>query len=430
MSGSPKRTQYHLSPEAAQRQRDEKRRRAEERAAKKRAAAEQRRKEAFRREQVRVTESVTKVQQEAATFRQSPAGRCVARSLRQLELKLQQLAASSLANRKVISSVEQQLDQLRGELQQAIVQGRAAYDARLLERESALLLKKKYQVAADRQASQQFDPDGLKNVESMLRQIDSFLDRQNLTAARSRMTELGKTFAQHRAEVDKHRKAVLVKQRKAQAALEALQQTLADLKADTTVQRWAQPAVFELDTRIADVTKAISDSRFEFAMRRIPKLTREAKRILKAAEQQQEAHEEPEFIAETTANALRACGMQVQFVHRKCDDGKEEIVIRASDTEEDWTLDVCVPQAGTIAWYPNGFPRQVVPGTKGQQPASLCDKPVQHIQKVQEELRRQGVETGALTWEGQDPDLPIGAAKSTRSKTPYPSHSRLRRARR
>ncbi len=429
MSGSPKFTQYRLLAEAKQRQREEKRRRAEERAEEKRAAAEQRRQEAFRREQVRVTKSVTKVQQEAATFRQSPAGRCVAKSLGQLESELHRLAGSSLPSRKEIASVDRHLDRLRGELQQAVVQGRAAYDARLLEGEAASLLKKKYQVAADRQASNQFDPDGLKDVESMLRQIENFLDRQNLTAARRMMTELGKTFAQHRAEVDRHRNAVLVKQRNAQTALEALQQTLADLKADTTVQRWAKPAVYELDKHIADVSKAISSGRFEFAMRRIPKLTREAKRILKAAEQQQEAHDEPEFIAETTANALRACGLQVQFVHRKSDDGKEEIVIRASDTQEGRTLDVSVPRTGPLVWSPNGFPRQVVPGTKGQ-PASKCGDVVQQITRVQEELRRQGVETDALTWEGQDPDLPIGAAKSTRSKPQHHSHSRVRRARR
>ncbi len=429
MSGSPKYTQYRLSMEAEQRQRAEKRRRAEERAAKKRAAAEQRRKEAFRREQDRVTENVTKVQQAVATFRKSPAGRCVATSLDQLESELQRLAGTSLPGRKVIANVERHLERLRGELQNAVVRGRAAYDARQLEHEAALLLKRKYQVAADRQASRQFDPEGLENMESMLRQIENLLARQKLAAARRMMTELGKTFAQHRAEVDKHRKAVLVRQRKTQTALEDLQQQLADLKADTTVQRWAQPAVFELETRIVHVTKAISDGQFESAWRQISKLTSEAEQILKTAEQQQEAHDEPEFIAETTANALRACGLQVNLVHRKCDDGKEEIVIRASGTEEGRTLDVSVPRKGPLVWSPNGFPMKVVPGTNGQ-PASVCDVAVKQIQEVQEELRRHGVETDALTWEGQDPHLPIGTAKSTRSKSPHHSHSRLRRARR
>jgi hypothetical protein len=422
MSSSPKYSSVSVSEEVAQRLREKNRRQAEERAARRAAEAKRRREEQLRQAQTAFKVRLAEGKKEVAAFDATPASHHVTESLRQLQTRLAQIEQKAPANEEELARAEKELHRVRRDLQQTIVQGKAVQDAQNLEQEAATVLKWKYQAAEDRQGSRQYDPDGLAQFEAALRKVEDQLARHDLAGVRGAMTAVGRQFEQHRAEVEKRHSVWLARKQASEAALARLQERVASLQSDAVVQRWQAPAVADISGRAGQLTKIIENGQCDHATKEAEKLLAEAERVLKAAEERQRDQEKQDYIAQSTVAALQACGFMIDGISQVPQGTSTDILIQVyrPDGRE---LAVSVPQEGAIRWSVNGFPMQVVAGSNGQ-PAATCDEAVDQIKAIQDRLSTDyGVETCALTWAGQDPNLPT---KPTKSRGRSASHNSQR----
>lgn len=429
MSSSPKYSDVQLSEETARRQREENRRRAEERAAQRVAEAERRRKERLRQGQAAFKVRLGERKKEIAAFVGTPASRHVADSLRQLQARLAQIEQKAPASEDDLARAEKNLHHVRQELKQIVVQGKAAQDAQDLEQEAATVLRWKYQAAEDRQGSRQFDPAGLAQFEAALRKVEDQVAGGALAGARRAMTAVGRQFEQHRAEVEKRRGLWLARKQASEAALARLLERIAGLQSDVVAQRWEAPAIADISERAGQVSKIVENGQLEQTTRETDKLLAEAERVLRAAEERQCRQEKQDYIAESTVAALQACGFMVDGISQSPQGAGTDILIQVHKMDGRG-LAVSVPhQEGAIKWeVRGGFPMQVIPGSNGQ-PAAVCDEAVNEIKEVQERLDKDyGVETCALTWASQDPNLPIKAAKDRNRRVSH-NAQRTREAR-
>lgn len=390
-------------------------RHAAERRAERAAETERRRRELTeRRRQGLQAELATAVAQ-LDTFAQSATGKRVEEELQSIRGNLAGLAQRALCDDGEIVAAAKQLKVLRKHLAESIAQAEASELAAQVGQQQAALRHLKREAAVGRLLSRRFDPNGLHEVETIVRAVESHLRRNDLAKAEEEMARLKESFVRHRARVEQEQECYNRLQEEANSDVAAAQERVAPLMVDQVVRRWCASDLEELGRRVAQLEGSVSAGRFAQVHQDFKSLVADADKLVAAAEDAQRLQDQRDYVARSLVESLGELGFWVQQL--PVEQPSADATIRATRSDGR-AITVSVPLDGSLRWAVEGFPTEVLIGSDGQ-PAQACDVAAKQIEAVKSYLEQRGVATGELLWKGKDPNRPATTAKALPRSNAY-----------
>lgn len=381
-------------------------RHAAERRAARDAVAERRRRERAERRRQGLRAELAKVIAQLETFVASEVGMRAAGELQSIRGNLSRLGEQALADEAEITAATKQLKGLGRNLTDAVARAEASELAAQVGQQQAALLQLKREAAAGRLLSRRFDPNGLREIETLVSAVESDLRRNEPTKAEAEMAHLKESLAHHRARVEQEQDRWNRLHEEAASTVVAAQERVAPLMADQVVQRSCASDLAELGRRVAQLESSVSAGRFAQVHKECKSLMADAEKLVAAAEDAQRLQDQRDYVARSLVESLGELGFWVQQF--PVEQASADATIRATRSDGR-AITVSVPLEGSMRWAVEGFPTEVLVGSDGQ-PAQACDEAAKQIEAVKNYLEQRGVGTGDLFWKGKDPNRPATTA--------------------
>jgi hypothetical protein len=406
MSGSPKYSRARLRHEQERLLRQARAQQAElERA---RRVAEEGRRRAERLENVRgsIGGDAAALQQRMADLAASQVGRLVSQEIENIQNRLRdtQAALSAADNLREVQRLGRALRSLEGDLAQAAAQAQtASHAAGLAELQVVRLAMQQRLAALDRTRSERFDPGAVAEVERLLREAGTALDRQASAKARHLLDQVGPRLERHLREVQARSAQWDEERDQCRAALAEAADRVAGLRADDVVVRWAAGEVQALEKQVSQLQAQAGA--FAAARAAADAILKQAEETIARAQEKQLAEDRRNYIVRGIVQAMNQMGFVVQAGSPAPEDAgnlASATIIQARRIGGG-SVAVSVPQQGDVWYDVAGFPLRTQTGSTGQA-VSTCDEAEAQIEKVHAVLADSfGIEMSELHWQGKDP---------------------------
>jgi hypothetical protein len=391
------------------------RQQAAERRANRAAAAERRRREQRERRGELLQAELAEMIGQLDAFAQSAAGEHAENDLQSIRTRLTALGGGALREEGEIAAVARQLKEIRRLLKDATARANAGKLTSQVEQQQIALSHLKHEAAACRLLSLRFDPDGLRNVETLVGIVESHLKRRNLAKAQQEMARLQESFARHRALVEREQSQRNSLQEEATTALAVAQERLASMQVDELVRRWCAPCLEALARRVEQCESGVPAGRCAQVHQECKAIIAEADKLVAAAEEMQRCQEERNYVTKSMREILAEFGFRVEEFPAEQPSADARILATRPDGR---AITVTVPLKGSLEVTTEGFTMEVFTGNDSQ-PARACKEAAKQIEAVVASLSEMyGVEIGELTCKRKDPDRPSKAAKRLPCSTP------------
>jgi predicted nucleic acid-binding Zn-ribbon protein len=408
MSSSPKYSRARLRAAVERLLRENRTRQAALARARRRDEEQRRKVERLENTRSRAHGDVFALQKEVADLAAGDSGSWVQQELQSLQQRLQDLKAAidGADSTSTVQRLVRRLKSLKSELSQTHARGMDASRAEgLAELEAARVVLHQFLAALDRALSNRFDPQGLAEVERMLKEADTALSREALAKSRDLLHRVGTSLAEHQRNVRERYDRWASERDQCSVALNTAADLLAGLRVDDVVSRWAANEVRALETRVEHLQKLFDAGQFDKVRDVSGEIQQQGEQIVSLAQESQLHEDRRDYIVRGIVKVMEQMGFVVQS-------GSPSLEVPGSPSSATiiqakrlggGAIAVSVPQEGDIWYDVGGFPMRTETGSNGQ-PVPTCDEAEAQIEQMHSVMEQTfGIEMGELQWQGKNP---------------------------
>ena len=410
MSDSPKYCAARLREERERRLREKRERKAEAERAKRKAAEELRRDTRFEKDRQTAQNELGAIQKTLTALSDSKDARFV--PAERVETLRARLGALKIVVQETIledrlRTVRTDLQAIEQDVQSLVVQAETATLCAELAAEEAEVVKLERRLATIGAArSEKFDSAGLQELNDLLGNARSHLERRDLGQARRDASAAQQKLATHEKAIAERFKVWQETKNRAEASLAALGDRIAGLRADEVVVRWAGSELAAIEKRYEGALKLAEAEKFEPIPEESTVLIEMSQTIVAQAQELQLKEDRRQYIVQGIVEVMGQFGFVVQNGYPALEHPGAPGSATTIQAERigGGAIAVSVPQEGDIWYDVAGFPMRTETTADGQTVRS-CDEAEQEITRMHEAIREAfGIETSELRWDSKDPD--------------------------
>jgi hypothetical protein len=319
-------------------------------------------------------------------------------------LRTELASASDLPSLK---NIVHALSSTSNELRRVVKEGDAARKAALLKVErdrcAALLDNVATQVAdLDQNRSRRFDALGLQRANAALCSVREQLKKasgdKDFQAVQAATADAERVLHAHLAAVEQGVTVWYKRASTAEAELAAVRDHLQCIAKDPVMLAWVQKEIQTLETQANAIDAVIKAERFDDAGRACQSILKKAGESTTKAQAQQLLADQHRHAVDSLIGALKKEGFDVQAPSASETGPEARIVARKPNTQKN--INLSVNQNGHICCTAPGYghKKETSNGTL----ADTCDEAITDIQKLQQHMADDGVNTSAVSWRGMD----------------------------
>jgi hypothetical protein len=261
----------------------------------------------------------------------------------------------------------------------------------------------------------EFDTAGRRDIELFFDRVALSLNGGHADKARSNIEQIERRFVTHQRVVQEELQRWQTQRDAATEKVHGARDRLDALLSDSVVSRWMGSKLEALNQRIQKAEAAIANSQFADAVRFTDGVVEQAERLAHEAEPLELQAAIQHQIADGIQEAMEELGFGLEREEEDQDNPNSAILFRALKDVgglQPAAIAVAVEQSGHIEYDVAGaFEKRESYDPELRRPVHTCDEAEQQLLKIHALLRRIGIETTDIKWDGKPPNDPNAAAQ-------------------